>query len=82
MLFPEEDGPLLKAWIVKRIENTFVTAHVDDDCWTALDGCANTHRTDPTPIPTSLLTMLLPYSSMMVIATRCGSCANRRFLIF
>ncbi|PHH90533.1 hypothetical protein CDD83_3375 [Cordyceps sp. RAO-2017] len=22
MLFPEEDGPLLKAWIVKRIENT------------------------------------------------------------
>ncbi|KAJ6444324.1 elongation factor 2 [Purpureocillium lavendulum] len=24
MLFPEEDAPLLKAWIVKRIENTFV----------------------------------------------------------
>lgn len=31
MLFPEEDGPLLKAWIVKRIENTFVTACVDGD---------------------------------------------------
>lgn len=25
MLFPEEDSPLLKAWIVKRLENTFVT---------------------------------------------------------
>lgn len=25
MLFPEEDAPALKAWIVKRIENTFVT---------------------------------------------------------
>jgi hypothetical protein len=24
MLFPEEDAPLLKAWIVKRIENTYV----------------------------------------------------------
>ena len=24
MLFPEEDAPLLKAWIVKRIENTCV----------------------------------------------------------
>jgi hypothetical protein len=24
MLFPEEDAPLLKTWIVKRIENTFV----------------------------------------------------------
>jgi len=24
MLFPEEDSPLLKAWIVKRLENTFV----------------------------------------------------------
>ncbi len=24
MLFPEEDAPQLKAWIVKRIENTFV----------------------------------------------------------
>lgn len=23
MLFPEEDAPLLKAWIVKRIENTY-----------------------------------------------------------
>ncbi|POR39333.1 Putative RNA-binding protein [Tolypocladium paradoxum] len=25
MLFPEEDAPLLKAWIVKRIENTYTT---------------------------------------------------------
>lgn len=25
MLFPEEDSPLLKAWIVQRLENTFVT---------------------------------------------------------
>jgi len=25
MLFPEEDTPHLKKWIVKRIENTFVT---------------------------------------------------------
>jgi hypothetical protein len=25
MLFSEEDAPLLKAWIVKRIENTSVT---------------------------------------------------------
>lgn len=24
MLFPEEDAPQLKTWIVKRIENTFV----------------------------------------------------------
>lgn len=24
MLFPEEDAPLLKTWIVKRIENTLV----------------------------------------------------------
>lgn len=24
MLFPEEDAALLKAWIVKRIENTLV----------------------------------------------------------
>lgn len=24
MLFPEDDAPLLKTWIVKRIENTFV----------------------------------------------------------
>lgn len=24
MLFPEEDAPMLKAWIVKRIENTSV----------------------------------------------------------
>lgn len=26
MLFPEEDTPHLKKWIVKRIENTFVTS--------------------------------------------------------
>lgn len=25
MLFPEEDSPVLKEWIVKRLENTFVT---------------------------------------------------------
>lgn len=24
MLFPEEDSPVLKEWIVKRLENTFV----------------------------------------------------------
>lgn len=24
MLFPEEDSPLLKAWVVKRLENTLV----------------------------------------------------------
>jgi hypothetical protein len=26
MLFPEEDAPHLKAWIVKRLENTYVTS--------------------------------------------------------
>lgn len=79
MLFPEEDGPSLKAWIVKRIENTFVTAC---DGWVALNECANIYGTDPTPIQMSLLTMSLPYLSMMAIATRCGSCANRRFPTF
>lgn len=24
MLFPEEEAPLLKKWIVKRLENTYV----------------------------------------------------------
>lgn len=28
MLFPEEDSPLLKAWIVKRLENTFVAPSI------------------------------------------------------
>lgn len=28
MLFPEEDSPQLKAWIVKRLENTFVIASI------------------------------------------------------
>jgi len=23
MLFPDEDAPLLKAWIIKRLENTY-----------------------------------------------------------
>lgn len=28
MLFPEEDSPLLKAWIVKRLENTLVSPSI------------------------------------------------------
>lgn len=27
MLFPEEDAPVLKDWIVKRLENTFVALY-------------------------------------------------------
>lgn len=29
MLFPEEDSPMLKAWIVKRLENTFVAPSIN-----------------------------------------------------
>lgn len=29
MLFPEEDSPMLKAWIVKRLENTFVALSIN-----------------------------------------------------
>lgn len=28
MLFPEEDAPFLKKWIVQRLENTFVPPHL------------------------------------------------------
>lgn len=47
MLFPEEDAPLLKAWIVKRIENTCVLSPclVEDIlCWES--GNTDVYRSD------------------------------------
>lgn len=47
MLFPEDDAPVLKDWIVKRLENTLVTLVLHRPCLTDV----RTLSTDLTPTP-------------------------------
>lgn len=84
MLFPEEDAPMLKAWIVKRIENTLVALVALESPFEAQRSMPLLTRVPigPTQMLMSLPNMLLPYLSMMATATRCGSFASKRFPTF
>lgn len=62
MLFPEEEAPILKAWIVKRLENTLVPLPGLPAYWRAL---ANTRVIGLMPTPMSLRSMSWPYFDMM-----------------
>jgi hypothetical protein len=50
MLFPEEEAPVLKAWIVKRLENTLVFSLLRQ---LSMELLANTRGIGPMPMPTS-----------------------------
>lgn len=79
MLFPEEDAPLLKAWIVKRIENTCVILLLEQY---SIKDCANMYGIALMPMPMSSQNMSLLFSNTMATQTRCGSYANKRSRTF
>lgn len=81
MLFPEEDSPVLKEWIVKRLENTFVTLAPFQDCPRLVPEAAlltpQSHL-DQTPTPTSLQIMFWLSCTMRTTATISRAFSKKR----
>lgn len=70
MLFPEEDSPVLKDWIVKRLENTSVAPlpyRVDDRLYFSGMTDGSILFLDPTPTPTCLPITCSPSCTMLVM---------------
>lgn len=84
MLFPEEDAPVLKQWIVKRLENTYVAFRI------ALSFSAGTYELNISGgidigrmrTPTCSPTMLWHCCDTRGEAMLCENYWNPKFLIF
>jgi len=83
-MFPEEDAPVLKQWIVKRLENTYVTFQIAllsrADVWrlTIVGGIDVGRMRTPTCSPT----MSWNYCDTMGEVMLCENYWNLKFLIF
>jgi hypothetical protein len=79
MLFSEEDAPLLKKWIVKRLENTYGSSK---DKLQIVCLLTQLLYTDQMQTLMYSQTMSWLYSDMTATSKLCDSCARLKFPIF